>query len=622
MPDSRTLAVLFLVMAAIPAVAGQGTPLSGWLDSTGPATIQGTGPLALKAVQATSSQVGPADEYSLTCLTGSLVLWNYPVQELRVMRDGEPEFRDVRALQPERVATRPIDNETVTALPSEGAYSAWAFDSVQLPELGTRDILETAGPQQGPYTSFSNPLYHVQEVDGVELRPAEFSIWTAIQSSQPIVFPGAFQGALFGHALEVHPSSESMDWPVGRILNETRTTVDPASESGRIVWDTWIVHIACMNARSAFNGSPPVQFLATGINGRIDGDFVWRGVEARAEIARLPFDEENHILQALGYLSFQADLREDKVHWQVNGTIDALVADTVPVNLPPTAVVGSAAAFLIALGLFWESIRGALTFVLGRATPTLVKANVFGNDTRRGIIRALQEAPVATVGDLMEATAKSRASVRYNLRILTAHAVLQAHRSSILPKLEVYSLNSDSLRVSLTGEEPPTAAANEKVVLAEALAVIFTNEIRQSIFQFLEENPGRNRREIGDHLTTTLERQIPSSTLHDHIQLLLESGAVTRCPTRSREAFKARFTIQTVQEEQLKRFLEATGMMDALRQAISPETIHKRRRPRAKPLRRLEAMGLVETAPGGHYRAPAVLRARLERIVRGVTNAG
>jgi DNA-binding transcriptional ArsR family regulator len=610
----------------------QRASLAGTMSTTGSAEwvaagFADLGTASLFVQDATNDGVA-----QVSCGNGLATLWNIPLEEFRIMRGTEPEVRFTRALEGEPHARVKVTQLAWAIQANTTAFMASAssvLDVVRLTEPATVSI---DGPRPVGRASFHSPTGHVGAVDDVPTQPSEQAAWLRIPDATRIAMPSGMSTAHFGGTWTGDTPKEIRDWPQGHGLNESRTLVDPVTGSGRLIYDTWFVHLSCSHATVALTPSFPLDVRTRSLQGVMAGDFQWNGVQSNLSLGGAPLQPESHILQVFGDVRFEGHVEGHTMEWALQGEVDAVQVDTLPVTWHVVAA-GGGIALLSLLGRYVvQAVRAGVTIVLGRATPSLVKADVLASRSRTTILRAIHEQQLVTVADLVRSTGLSRSSVRYHIRILLAHEILQEHTAASRKKLGAYALNSQSLHVPLdTHPESGTfAAAETSPSAAEASTAIHTHSLRTSIFAVIRDQGYASMQDLQRSLRQHVGRGVARRTIGDHVAHLKAAGAIESSRRGRRLVYRARLDPEQIRIQQYRRFLRAVRLSEPMEilwrhapldaQAMEAEfSKHLRRGKRATKsiIKRLQALGLVDTQPGGMLLPAATIAPALGEIFAG-----
>lgn len=396
-------------------------------------------------------------------------------------------------------------------------------------------------------------------------------------------------------------------WEAGRFLNATASVIDPATGSGRYVFDHYVVVVHGRGASVDLDATDGAAWTAaaTALSGTLDGDIAWTGVEAdvRSRGERLPSDPS--LFQLRGQLHLQATFADADV-WQVEGQATFINVDGSAVPLPVAATAAAGAGVLAGLLLFLsEPGRALLGLVLGRHAPRLVKAAPLGSPSRQRILRAIHTSQPVRIPELRAATGLTKTALAYHLRILLAYEVIQQTKGDS-GRNTAFMLNSGSLAFRVFGDGDDAPADDEGFLASEALAAVNGHPVRQSIHAIVQEKGPLDFEGINRERVTRGEAPLVQSSATHHLQLLEKASALRSRRDGRRKVYEAAIDAREARVEQYRRFLgqvRATALVQAL--AAGPATaqdVLARMGPAAgrrerRTLERLAALGLVEFDP-------------------------
>lgn len=485
-------------------------------------------------------------------------------------------------------------------------------------------------------------LGHAPKVDG---QP--------IGSSAPVMMgqaPGitswhledGYAAVLFDGEFRVGSGAAAPVWKTGRFLNESASTFDPVTGTGRYVYDHLVLLVESPDGRVQTPGG--WGLAATRLQGHLDGEAAWAGVDAKltADGEPLPYDPELLLLR--GRLALEANVQGSEVSWFVEGPVEFLAADGVPwIERGPGAALAATTLLALALSLFTDLGRSLLTFVVGSHTPKLLKAKPLGNDLRRQMLRVIHEQQPIRQTDLVTATGASKTTVAYHLRILLAHDLLQTELDrGVGQRNTTFMLNSNSMHFITAGVADflgatPTAQARTapNVVASRALAAVNSNPLRRAMFDALREHGPMDFAALRDRLVASgAVEKLPQSSASHHLQQLVTAGALAESRVDRRKIYAANVDPSMVRAEQYRRFLEQEDALELVESLVEggPATREELRarlvgaglsdRQAARHCsraRHLAGMHILDVGEDGRYR-PAAFLAGIPRNPRGKTD--
>lgn len=400
---------------------------------------------------------------------------------------------------------------------------------------------------------------------------------------------------------------DGAEWPVGRWLNESASTIDPVSGSGRYVWDHHIAVVVGRGGALALPaGSEGWTAAASGLAGTLDGDVAWTGVTADvwSQGQRLPADPE--LFQLRGTLDLTARLSTTD-EWSLAGQAHFINVDGAVLPSAGVAAAAAGAGLLATLALaFTEPGRAALGLVLGRHAARLVKAAPLGNGSRQAILKVIHTQQPVRITELRVATGLTKTALAYHLRILLAYEVIQQAKGGS-GRNTTFMLNSGSLAFRVFGDDTPDEPRPDDGFLAsEALAAVNGHPVRRSIHAIVQEKGPIDFEGINRERVARGEAPLVQSSATHHLQLLEKAQALTARRDGRRKMYVAAIDAREARLEQYRRFLgqvRGTALVQAL--SAGPATAEQllaslgpgAGRAERRTLERLHAFGLVEFDP-------------------------
>jgi DNA-binding transcriptional ArsR family regulator len=582
-----------------PLAAADAAAVEGHLASTGPTRILGDNALRLEAA-ALLLQDGPdqsAFGMGAEAAEGTLILvqtqqmrlpgaWTDPVRGDEHLLD-HGDFNGLLTFRAPAGLTKPVVRILATGEPLGLDLSA--SHDVAIGSVGPLDPADRDTSLASSATLLGQSTRPSDEGSYVTGLP------THLQWTQPFV---AF---LSGGVVSL---PDGTTWTSGRFLNESASAIDPATGTGRYVYDHYIVAVTGRGASLALSGDPlPWTAPSSALAGALDGDVSWTGVDAdvRSGGERLPSDPE--LFQLRGHLDLVASFAEVD-DWQVSGQATFINVDgeSFPVAVGATAAgAGVVAGLLLFLS---EPGRGLLAFLLGRHTPRLVKAAPLGNPSRQRILKVIHTQQPVRITELRAATGLTKTALSYHLRILLAYEVIQRTKGDT-GRNTAFMLNSGSLAFRVFGDTDEPAVHDEGFLASEALAAVNSHPVRRSMHEIVQEHGPLDFEGINRERVRRGEEPLAQSSATHHLQILERAQALQARRDGRRKLYTAAIDAREARVEQYRRFLgqvRGTAIVHALGQGPATAEDVLARMPAAgrterRTLERLRALGLVEFDP-------------------------
>ncbi|MEA3144343.1 MAG: Helix-turn-helix domain [Thermoplasmata archaeon] len=613
---SPWLLVALGALLLVPAAAA--SPVEGRLESTGPTRILGDNSFVLDATALLFERGAGDASFRLDAAqaTASLVL----VQTTQVRTAVGLASDPIRG--PERVVARqelsgallmegtPDSPGTTTRVLARGEPLALGVDGSRDLRVGVAGGLSPAGHD----ASFgSSPT-----LLGQTTRPDEAGAF-AEGLPATLTWTQGFVALSEGGRVRL---PDGATWSTGRAFNQTASLVDPATGTGRYVYDNRILVVQGRGAMLAL-ADPAAGWTAaaTGLAGTLDGDIAWTGVQADvwSDGRRLPADPQ--LFQLRGELTLAARFA-DADGWELSGTAHFVNVDGFQVPAGATAATAAGAGLLAALLLaFTEPGRGLLAFTLGRHAPRLVKSAPLRSPARRRILDAIHLQQPVRVTELRRTTGLSKTALAYHLRVLLAYEVIQQSRGPT-GRNTAFMLNSGSLVFRVFGQDVGDGQPDSEGVLAStALAAVNGHPIRRSLHAILQERGPLDFSGLNEGRSARGEPALVQSSATHHLQLLERAGAIVGRRQGKRKVYSVVVDAGDARVEQYRRFLLQVRAIDLVRSlARGPATEQQLLAAGAQPgakgtLDRLAALGLVEyDPPQRSYQLAEFLRPLVPRL--------
>ncbi len=411
----------------------------------------------------------------------------------------------------------------------------------------------------------------------------------------------------------------------GRSLNLSQSIIDPITGTGRYVYNNWMLLVTGGQTDIATTGIG-WNLATTQVRGGLDGTARWQGIVGAVAINGTRTTQDPETLEIEGALQIHSKLQAQKTHWSVQGQAVRVELNNEPFWQSPTAIVGLG-LLATALALLGSGIlRGLTTFVLGRSTPTIARAEL-DSPGRRRILQAIHEHQPVRPADLSRITGLPRGTLRYHLRVLDAFEVLQTH---IPPGASARSatlmLNSGSHTfltagiASLLSGAPDTET--DSVRADEALSVAHGHPLRRALYEALRDDGPADFQELRKRLRDRgTEPDLQQGKAGYHLGKLCAAGAAVHKWLDGCKVYEANLDPTAVKAEQYRRYLGQQGAL-ALIQQCSSGTLarshildqlqqhHRNRRKARAILRELVAVAILEpTAAPNQYRLTPPLQA-------------
>lgn len=379
---------------------------------------------------------------------------------------------------------------------------------------------------------------------------------------------------------------------------------DPATGSGRTVSEISVLVVRAEQLRIV--GGTPATLAASRLEARVNGRIAWSGVDAAADLEGQEMRVEAGLLELDGVLTVNGDLRQESAQWTFNGEVRQVLIDTQEWRTAVTSG-GAALAGLAVLLVLVKFGKGLVTFLVGRHTPRLVKADPFASATRRKILDIIHAGQPVTLKAIRATAGISATAATYHLRILKSHDIVQSAKPAGHSKRNTtFMLNSGSLHARV-----PVAGAEDRIVSLEvALSSANSHPIRSAVFEFLGSKSPATYDEISAHLVQLGHASLPRSTVSRHLTALEESGALVSTWVARRKEYRLAISANEAKVIQYRSFLIAQGMLPVF-QAVARGTLRsepdlerlwnsreevRSARHRLSSLRRL---GIVQQTPAG-----------------------
>ncbi len=614
------------------------------IDVQGVVTVRGTtdldGQLAL-VVAAAGLVVADVDElrnHGLRLEGDNMIarLINAPLEIVSVRTPAGTLVNTTRAGDQTTLAEQPVPG-AASLLPNTVAAGQPALHRVlgaagaELEfQINEASSLHLAPPAPLDPQTDGGVLGHVTNVGGHPLGNQRLSMRTSMPGTESWTLESRYAAILLGGEVRLGTGDGAPTWKTGRFLNHNASTYDPVTGTGRYVYDYHVLVIEADRGHAWAAGG--LNIAATRVNGQLNGQAAWAGVDADllADGERLPYDPE--LLLLGGNLVLQASIQDRHGSWYVEGPVHLLAADGVTWFQAPQAVaLALTTALALFLSLLTDAGRSLLTFLVGRSTPGLVKAKPLDNQLRRQMLRVIHERQPIRQTDLIDATGASKTTVAYHLRILLAHDILQTELDKAAGQRNTtFMLNSNSMHfvtqgvASFLGIKDPADAEPTDVVASRALAAINSSPLRRAMFKVLQENGPLDFASLKEKLLAGGQiEKLPQSSASHHLQQLVAAGALGERRVNRRKVYAVNINPDAVRATQYKRFLQQEDALDvvACLQAHGPATREELRQrfteqglpprkaaSRVTKARQLARMHILHLDQDGRYQPAAFLK--------------
>ena len=289
----------------------------------------------------------------------------------------------------------------------------------------------------------------------------------------------------------------------------------------------------------------------SGLSGSVVGDLTLFNAQGQGTLDGTALRPGIQMIQVAGTIQVEAAYGSSPARWHLDGFAAFLAVNAETVAGSRFGAGLAAVGVFAVLALFLKSI---VTLVLGRSTPRLVKVRVLPNRARQAILSAIHQKQPITLVELRSATQISRGALRYHLRILNAHGLIDA----VLPpgherRNQSFMLNSGSLKFGVTDEGIHKAD--------QVLSFVNANPIRQAIVALLQSG-----RELGiDELRQGLIQSgrvvaWPPSSASYHLNGLRSAGAIVERQVGTKKFYRTAIDLRRLRQEQYRRFLDGHGL--------------------------------------------------------------
>jgi predicted transcriptional regulator len=346
----------------------------------------------------------------------------------------------------------------------------------------------------------------------------------------------------------------------GRELNVSRSVIDPVTRSGRYAYDNRFLEVRG-ESMQLVSADLAATVSARKMDGHLDGHGSWHGIEGSSTLANSTLPPAQDALDTAGSFEVHAASDARGTAWRVQGEASTLSVDLVA-WLKPSAIAGGTAVGVGLLAfLLGTQLRSAITFVLGRTTPGILRARPLDSRTRKTILQAIHEQQPITLVHLQERTGLARGTLRYHLRVLSSCELLQVlPPSDGVERNMTYMLNSNSLLFDTQGiAEPAQDAAAIKP--GKVLAAVNSSPIRRAIYDFLLDHGPADFDAIRAHiLFRGLAVSWPQSTASHQLRQLEEARAVVATWQNRRKVYAANLDPQDARVGQYTHYLQSNGV--------------------------------------------------------------
>ncbi len=403
----------------------------------------------------------------------------------------------------------------------------------------------------------------------------------------------------------------------GRNLNASRSLIDPTTGSGRYVYDNWVLLVTSGRTDVTSDGLD-WHLAATRVQGTLDGTARWQGIVGAVAVNGTRTADDPETLEVQGDLRISSNLRSAPIRWNLGGEAVRVGLDNEPFWQSTATVAGLGA--LTALGLLAIALRGMATVVLGRSTPGLLKASL-DSPSRRRILQAIHAHQPVRPADLPRLTGMTRSTLRYHLRVLDAHDVLQAHvPAGESRRVATLMLNSGSHAFHTTGTATLVEDVPGTVRADEALGTAHGHPLRRALCDALLEHGPGDFQTLRDRLRAAgVEADLQQRTASYHLIKLCKAGAIASKWMDGRKVNEANLDPTAVRAEQYRRYLHQQGALDLV-QALTSQSMprddvlhhlqqrHHSRRTASRVLADLVAVAILEPTSSNRYRLSPPLR--------------
>lgn len=407
---------------------------------------------------------------------------------------------------------------------------------------------------------------------------------------QSFVLPGEWAGVIQGATVGLE---DGTSLPTGMFVNAT-SQPEAAAGYGYVVIDWLTVRLIVDDMVVGVHTGPGAwSFGWSDLEGTVETGGTWRDAEGTVSDGSAETRLASHTLEATGPIAFKgrAELvpgggATARANWTLDGEAGFAARNGETLwgqRSPPLGDLVVTTSVLAVLAGFLG--KGLITFLVGRHTPRILRADPLASPTRRRILRLLHEEGTATLPLMHERLRLSSTTLRYQLRILVGLGLLS--RASGRQRGAPYVLGAGP-----SGGSDPSA---------RAIAVIHGHELRAALFQGISASPG---------LTFTGLREalgrpgLAQSTVSHHLRMLEDAGAIEARWVNGQKAYEACADLQEARRIQSQRYLQALGCTDLLLVGRSANGTRGER----KRLERLCDLGLVERQGDGFARSPLLIR--------------
>jgi DNA-binding transcriptional ArsR family regulator len=567
---ARALALLFVLAgAASPALAGADTVhIAGTVEPRGTVGLDGAwnGTFALAGVTHEAARPDPSVSARIEVAAGRLLVLNAPLADARTDR-GSPVGRQ------EPVA--PVDpaHQVLEDRPFSGV--AWVrpganATSIRFLPAGDGPLLVPASFRQAATVS---PLQQSQmdtesfrpDLDGRRLEPAGAPGQMQLEDPSSLPLGGPLLAFAYGADVVLQDADGERTVHTGQRPHEGLAASDPFGWSSGGLYDRVYVVLVADRANVTLASGEPAAWRVhlDGFEGRFAGDATFADVRPEGSgVGDRFLDRRSGLLQVIGEFQVHAAYGSDPAasapaSWRLDGEATFVAADAEPLfgsRLAEAAAVAAAGVGLAAL--LAALLRHGRDLL---AWAGYVRAEPLGNETRRGILRAIAERPGITNHDLASSTGLRRQTVQFHLRILRHAGCIETNRYG---RTEHHQLNHGTFAFRApveVGVRPAAAAApgpQETVQVPVALMAI-QHPIRRLIQETLAD-AGRalSYPELVALWAAAGVPSIPSQALFGHhAAKLAEAGVLSREQDGRFARWGLRVQLPEVVRHQAKAFL-------------------------------------------------------------------
>lgn len=462
---------VLLAGAASPAVADTGTVhVAGTVEPRGTVELHGAwnGTFALAGVTHEAARPDPSVSARIEVAAGRLLVLNAPLADARTSR-GSPAGRQ-EPVAPGDPAHQVLEDRPFSGVawvrPGANATSIRFLPAgdgaLQVPVSFRQSALVSPLQQSQTDAESFRPTY-----GGRRLEPAGAP--GQMQMQDPAALPLAGPLLAFAYGADVvlqDADGGERTIHTGQRPHEGLAAGDPFGWSSGGLYDRVYVVLVAERANVTLAAADPAAWRVhlDGFEGRFAGDAAFADVRPGGSgVGDRFLDRRTGLLQVIGSFQVQARYGAEgpaaspvSPAWRLDGEATFVAADAKP--LFGSRLAGAAAVAAAGVGL--AALLAAL-LRHGRdllAWAGYVRAEPLGNETRRGILRAIAERPGITNQDLVAATGLRRQTVHFHLRILRHGGCIETNRYG---RTEHHQLNHGTFafRAPVEVGVPPAAPA-------------------------------------------------------------------------------------------------------------------------------------------------------------------